>query len=306
MAANFFVVWLGPAEVSSFTGLHYARPPLVWLVLAASGPGNPASTGGCALKRQVRSRRQWIRRALRPMETGVPRMCRLAIVFALALAAYGGPARAAADPGVTVFPGMEIRQGSTTCTLGFVEVRLRIALATGQCNGAPTVTDSHGKVLGAVLAARRNGADDASAEAALAAVEYEVITLAADATVTDLLPTGRQLQSAPALRAEPVLPVCHFGISAGQACGRVSSVSNGRFAMSDMSADKRDSGGPVYTLTGDNRATIVGLFDATSKSAAEAESWQAVMQQLYVDLHSPGAPQLPPGIRMAGSHRQTS
>ena len=228
----------------------------------------------------------------------------MAIVFALAMVTVGVPAQASADTGVTVFPGMEIHQGGTTCTLGFVEVGLRIALTTSQCDDGSIVTDSHANVVGTVLMSRRNTADGAAADSPTAGVEYEVITLAANVTATDTLPIGRTLQSTPSLRAQTSLPVCHFGISTGQTCGRVGSVGDNRFAISDVSTDKRDNGGPVYTLTDNNRATMVGLFDATSKSAAQAQTWQAVMEQLYLDLRSPNAAQLPPGVHVAGTRIQ--
>lgn len=223
----------------------------------------------------------------------------MAIVFTLALLAVGASVRADADTGVTVFPGMEIHQGGTICTLGFVETRLRIALTTGQCDGGSTVTDSRDDVVGTVMLARRNVADATVADGSMAGVEYEVIRLDANATATDRLPTGRELLSMPDVRAQPALPVCHFGISTAQTCGRVSTVSNGRFVIQVASADKRDSGGPVYTLTDDNHAVIVGLFDAVSRSGPKAQSWQAVMQQLYVDLRSKGMPQPPSGVGVA-------
>jgi hypothetical protein len=226
------------------------------------------------------------------------------MVIAFALLAIGASTRADADTGVKVFPGMEIHQGSTICTLGFVEVRLRFALTVGQCDGGPTVTDSHGDVVGVVAQAHRNAADDTAADGSMAGVDYEVIKLDPNANPTDLLPTGRQLQSTPGLVAQPALPVCHFGISTAQTCGRVGSVSNGRFVIQDVPVDKRDHGGPVYTLTDNNRATIVGFFDAVSGSAPAAESWQAVMEQLYVDLRAPSSPQLPAGVRVAGWHQR--
>jgi len=221
------------------------------------------------------------------------------MVVALALLAIGASTRADADTGVTVFPGMEIHQGSTICTLGFVEVRLRIALTIAQCDSGPTVTDSHGDVVGVVVPTHRNAADDAATDGSTAGVEYELIKLAPNANPTDLLPTGRRLQSMPGSVAQPALPVCHFGISTAQTCGRVSSVSNDRFVIQDVPADNRDDGGPVYILTDNNRATIVGLFDAVSPSAPAAQSWQAVMEQLYTDLRAPTSPQVPAGVRMA-------
>lgn len=230
------------------------------------------------------------------MEAVSYRCGRYAIAFAFAVMVVGAPGRASADPGPTVFPGMEIRQGNTVCMVGMVEPRLRVALTSGQCaNGESTVTDHDGNVVGTVVLSRRQANDDAAADGAMSPVEYEVISLARAVTASDVLPTGRQLKSAPGLRAQPGLPVCQFRRSVGQRCASISSVSNGRFIIPDMAVDGRDFGGPVYALTDDNGAVIVGLFEGIWRSVPEMESWQAVMQQVYIDGRSLDQQQQPPG-----------
>ncbi len=49
-----------------------------------------------------------------------------------------------ADPGVVVYPGMEIHQDSNLCTLGFVDPAQRIAYSAGHCRGNGPVTDRNG------------------------------------------------------------------------------------------------------------------------------------------------------------------
>jgi hypothetical protein len=210
------------------------------------------------------------------------------IAFACAAIVVGlaAPGRAYAEADVQVFPGMEIHQGSTVCTLGMVQPSLRIALTSGECDGASVVTDSHGKVIGTVTTARHVTADGTGNDAggSKADIDYEVIGLADNADATDVLPTGRQLQSAPGLVALPTDAVCHFGISTGQTCGKVRSMTADRFVITGMAADDRDIGGPVYTVS-DSGVAIVGLLESTST----AESWQAAMQQLAADGRSPRA-----------------
>lgn len=239
-----------------------------------------------------------------PKEANRGRCCRLAVALALTLIFFGVPARANADPDITVFPGMQIHQGNAACMVGFVETRLRVALTTGQCDAGPLVTDRDRHPVGAVLLARKT-ADYDAADGAMLPVEYEVIVLASDVTATDLLPTGRHLHEVPALSAEQGLPVCQFRVSAGQKCGSVGSISNGRFAIADpnngKAVDNRDFGGPVYALTDDNSAAMVGLFEGIWKSAPELESWQAVMRQLYIDCRSRGAQQAPTQVRTVSS-----
>ncbi len=227
---------------------------------------------------------------------------RYCTAIAAAVTAVGivPPVEAAADSGVTAFPGMEIRQGSTVCTLGFVELSMRIGVTTGACDGGSIVTDNHGKVLGSVVTARRNATDAASTGGAVLDMEYEVIKLTDDVNATDVLPSGRRLESLPGSQASPGDRLCYFGISTGHSCGQVGSVSGGRFFFTDMAADPRDVGAPVYVMTDDGRAVIIGLLESASSSAATAESWQAVMQQLYLDARPPGQGQPPGTVRTAG------
>jgi hypothetical protein len=217
----------------------------------------------------------------------------LAIAVALTLFGVAAPVKAGADPAVTAFPGLEIHQGSTVCTLGFVELSLRIAMTTGECDGGSVVTDGHGKTLGTVVTARRAAeAPAAEGSAPNPNVEYEVVGLAEDVIASDTLPTGRQLLSKPGVVAQPAQAACHYGIATGETCGRVSSVNNDRMVITGMPADQRDIGGPVYELADDNHAVIVGLLEDVSNSTVTAESWPAAMQQLFMDTRAPGQPHI--------------
>lgn len=214
---------------------------------------------------------------------------RLVIGFALLVAsAVGIPvaAPARADAGATAFPGMKIHQGGTVCTLGFVEPRLRIGITSGQCDGGSIVTDDHQNVLGTVVVARYNSAGTAATGGP--GVEYEVIGLGDNVSASDVLPTGRQLQSRPGARAQLAGPLCHDGSATGQDCGHVDSVGRGWFGVAGVAARPGDFGGPVYALDGDDAAVMVGLFEGTGEPEARVESWQAVMQQLFIDVPVPG------------------
>jgi hypothetical protein len=217
----------------------------------------------------------------------VPR--HLLVAVAIFVVATSSPARAAAEPAASAAPGMEIHQGSTVCTLGFVEVSLRIAVSTGQCNGGPVATDAMGRTLGSVVQQRRAG-DAPVAGGTPTDLDYEIIGLDLGVDATDTLSTGRQLESKPGAAAEVSGTLCHFGSSSGESCGQVSSVSGGRFVLTGMTADERDIGGPVYSITDANHGAIVGLLESVSDSSATAESWQAAMQQLFLDTRSSGHP----------------
>ncbi len=67
-----------------------------------------------------------------------------------------------------------------------------------------------------------------------------------------------------------------------------------------MAVDNRDFGGPVYALTDDGGAVMVGLYEGMWEAAPELETWQAVMRQLYLDSRLPAAPQPPSELRLVG------
>jgi hypothetical protein len=241
------------------------------------------------------------------MEELGSRLRRLAIASTFTTMLFAAPGQAAADPGSTVFPGMEIRQGGTVCMLGLVEPRLRVAFTSGQCDGGQSVvTDRARKPIGSVVLGRRQADADSTADTSMLPVEYEVIAIAPDVTATDVLPTGRHLGSAPGVGAHPGMLVCQLRGATGQRCGSVSSVGNGRFAVTDMTADSRDFGGPVYALTDENHALIVGLVEGTLKASPQIESWQAVMAQVYIDSHTYTPQQQQPALRMIGRHTSSA
>lgn len=210
----------------------------------------------------------------------------LAVAAGAALAAAVTPAASAdsADKTVTVFPGMEIRQESTMCTLGFVDPVARIAFSAGHCRGNGPVTDRNGRLIGVVTTSRDNTPDGSVVRVEQVISDYETITLNADVAVNNLLPGGR------ALVADAVAPmvvgqqVCHFGIVTGESCGTVERINNGWFTMTNgVVSQKGDSGGPVYVPTGNGKAVMVGLFNSTWGRLPAAVSWQATGQQLRED-----------------------
>ena len=227
----------------------------------------------------------------------------LAAAAGAALAAAVTPAASAdsADRAVTVFPGMEIRQQSTMCTLGFVDPVARIAFSAGHCRGNGPVTDRNGRLIGVVTTSRDNTPDGSVVRVDQVISDYETITLNADVVVNNLLPGGR------ALVADSVVPmavgqqVCHFGIVTGESCGTVERINNGWFTMTNGVVSQRgDSGGPVYVPTADGKAVMVGIFNSTWGRLPAAVSWQATGQQLREDAGL-GASAVKPVINAAAS-----
>lgn len=208
----------------------------------------------------------------------------------LIVAAVAGPALAAmapvaaADGTVHVFPGMEIRQGTTVCTLGFIDAAARIGYSAGHCRGTGAVTDRDGRFIGVVAAARDNTPDGTVVRTDEVISDYESINLAPDVAISTSLPDGRQLVADPAAPLAVGQPICHFGVVSGESCGTVERVNNGWFTMNNgVVSQKGDSGGPVYTISSSGAALMIGLFNSTWGELPAAVSWQATGQQLRED-----------------------
>jgi hypothetical protein len=196
-------------------------------------------------------------------------------------------APAPAAPGALVFPGMEIRQGTNVCTLGFVDPQLRIAFTAGHCRGNGQVTDRDGNLIGTQSVFRDNTPNGATVDTNHQIADWEAITLAPDVAVNNVLPGGRQLIADPGIVPTVGLPVCHFGVITGETCGTVQAVNNGWFTMANgVVSQKGDSGGPVYNPTPDGRAAIIGMFNSTWGQYPAAVSWQAASQQAREDVIS--------------------
>ena len=98
-------------------------------------------------------------------------------------AALSAASIASADTVAVVSPGMEIRQGGTMCTLGFVDPVARVAFSAGHCNASGPVTDRNGRFIGVVTTARDNTPDGTVVRTDQVISDYETISLASDVTV---------------------------------------------------------------------------------------------------------------------------
>jgi hypothetical protein len=175
----------------------------------------------------------------------------------------------------TAFPGMMIRQGNTTCTLGYIDPVQRVAFSAGHCDAHPTVTDAAGRPIGTTSVSRDNTPDGAIVTTEQTIIDYEAIALAPDVEVNTALPGGRSLVVQPTAGLAPGRQICHYGAVTNETCGTVDRVFNGWFTMANgVLSQKGDSGGPVYTLEGD-RAVLVGLYNSTWGDFPAAVSWHA-------------------------------
>lgn len=207
---------------------------------------------------------------------------------AAALMAGRTAAVAAADP-VLVFPGMEIRQGGHVCTLGYVDPATRVGFTAGHCQGGGTVTDRDGNVIGDQAVFRSNTPNGANVATDQQIADYEAILLAKGVAVNNILPDGHMLAPNHGLDVHQGDAVCHFGISTGETCGIVERINNGWFTMTDGVASQRgDSGGPVYVVTADGPAVIVGIFNSLWGDFPAAVSWRSTVEQARTDLGMAG------------------
>ena len=220
-------------------------------------------------------------RSLKPLVVAAAVGAGLAAVFA--------PEVAADVSGVTVSPGMEIRQQSTVCTLGFVDPVARVAFSAGHCRGNGPVTDRDGRIIGVVTSSRDNTPNGTVVRVDQVISDYQTISLAPDVSINNILPGGRVLVSDPAAPLAAGQPVCHFGVVTVESCGTVERVNNGWFTMTNgVVSQKGDSGGPVYTLTANGDAVMIGIFNSTWGRLPAAVSWQATSQQVAADSAAVG------------------
>ena len=192
-----------------------------------------------------------------------------------------------ADPNVQVYPGMEIIQGTNVCTLGYVDPQARIAFTAGHCRGDGMVRDKAGNFVGNQALFRDNTPDGTTIDTNHQIADWEAISLAPDVQVNNVLPGGRPLVADPGIVPAPGLAVCHFGVVTAESCGTVQAVYNGWFTMTNgVVSQKGDSGGPVYVLTPDGRAAIIGMFNSTWGQFPAAVSWQVASKQASEDVIS--------------------
>jgi hypothetical protein len=206
------------------------------------------------------------------------------LAVAMLLSSFAvGPAHA--DPGALVFPGMEIRQDTNVCTLGFVDLQTRTGYSAGHCHGNGPVKDRDGNLLGYQTRFMDNTPNGATIATDHAITDWESIALVPEVAVNNILPGGRVLMIDPAVVPVAGERVCHFGVVSGESCGTVEAVNNGWFTMANgVVSQKGDSGGPVYVITDDGRAAIVGMFNSTWGQFPAAVSWQATDQQIRADV----------------------
>jgi hypothetical protein len=200
------------------------------------------------------------------------RMLAAAAAAIVALMLPSAPAQA--GPGVLVYPGMEVRQGTNVCTLGYVDPQNRI-------------NDRDGDLIGSQALFRDNTPNGATIDTNHQIADWEAISLSPAVNVNDILPGGRELIADPAIVPSVGLPVCHFGVITGESCGTVQAVYNGWFTMANgVVSQKGDSGGPVYNVTPDGRAAIIGMFNSTWGQYPAAVSWQSASQEAREDVIS--------------------
>lgn len=228
------------------------------------------------------------------------RLCGGLVVAALAAVALAPSALA---DGPLVFPGMEIIQGTQSCTLGFVDPDARFGLTAGHCamDTDGPVYDSAGNVIGVLVIAGSNLRDGDRIDGTKYVIDYEAIKFRNDVAINDILPNGIRLERGSGIQPHTGLPVCRNGVTTGESCGTVTTVNNGWFEIDGLPADHGDSGSPVYSITSPGHGAIVGIARGTTRSVetgvvqTTAISWSTVVNQLREDLEkAPDAPP-PPG-----------
>ncbi|OHT89172.1 Rv1815 family serine proteinase [Mycobacteroides saopaulense] len=213
----------------------------------------------------------------------------LVILTTLLMPASCLDATARADD-VLVYPGMEIVQGNTTCTLGYVDPKTRVGMAAGQCsvNSDGPVYDTNGNRVGEMVIAHSNWTDGSTVTGNVYMVDYEGILFDRSVPINDVLPNGIRL-SLDKIAPTKGLPVCRNGIGSGEACGQITWVNNGWFRVDGPPCDRGDSGAAVYSITSAGQGSVVGIVAAryTDNRSGEVQtlaiSWNTIVTQLRKD-----------------------
>ncbi len=191
-----------------------------------------------------------------------------------------------------VFPGMEIIQGTQSCTLGFVDPEARLGVTAGHCamDTDGPVYDSGGKAIGVLVIAGSNLQDGDRIDSSKYMVDYEAIKFRDDVAINDILPNGIRLERGSGIQPNTGLPVCRNGVTTGEACGTVTGIYNGWFEIDGLPADHGDSGSAVYSITSPGHGAIVGIARGTTTDVetgvvrTTAIAWSAVLNQLRGDI----------------------
>ncbi len=126
------------------------------------------------------------------------------------------PAPVAAAEGSLVYPGMEVRQGTNVCTLGYVDPISRVAFTAGHCRGNGPVGDRDGNFIGHLGSYQDNTPDGATVDTNHMISDWETVQLAGDVAVNNILPGGRMLVEDASVVPTQGAPVCHFGVVTGE------------------------------------------------------------------------------------------
>ncbi|MBA0045281.1 hypothetical protein [Mycobacterium sp. NPDC050853] len=228
------------------------------------------------------------------------RLCSALGAAALIAVASAPPALA---NGPLVFPGMEIIQGTQSCTLGFVDPDARLGLTAGHCamDTDGPVYDSTGNIIGALVIAGSNLRDGDRIDSSKYMIDYEAIKFRDDVAINDVLPNGIRLERGSGIQPHTGLPVCRNGVTTGESCGTVTTINNGWFEIDGLPADHGDSGSAVYSITSPGHGAIVGIARGTTRDVetglvqTTAISWSTVIDQLREDLEKSPDATPPPG-----------
>lgn len=186
---------------------------------------------------------------------------------------------ASAAGATKAYPGMEIRQGDTTCTLAFIDVGRRIAYSSGHCATDREVRDTLGRPIGVVAVVEHNRAGHSRTGPNDTIIDYEAIGLYSNVDVTNAIAPARTrpLIVEPGLKPRPGMKVCHRGVTTGRSCGTIDTVHDGWFRMKadGMTSQDGDSGAPVYTYTDANgtNPVIIGILRGKNGGRVHAVSF---------------------------------
>ncbi|NKY33974.1 hypothetical protein HGA13_12935 [Nocardia speluncae] len=201
-------------------------------------------------------------------------------VAAVAVATPGGAAAApaASAPGVTVYPGMEVRRSEivggkveiSRCTVGLTGMigTARYAVTAGHCYRNGVVTDKKSNPIGWYEFHR----PDEGLTFGFSLIRlYDGVGVAAS--------MGSFGLSSVDMKPQMDQEVCKLGATTGWSCGTLTEITKRYlYATHTLGAEGGDSGAVVYRQTSDGQAAFVGILvafdqDAGHSAVVEPADW---------------------------------
>ncbi|MFQ6392208.1 trypsin-like serine protease [Nocardia sp. KC 131] len=202
------------------------------------------------------------------------------ITAAVLTVSFGAGSPATAQSQLTAYPGMTIRTTDRICSVGATGHMgsAQYAVTAAHCfQQGERVFDKNGGFIGWF---EQSYGDDST----VANLGFALIRLANNVGLSASLGTfGIQSTSTDPFVGEGV---CHVGWATTWSCGTITELGESYF-VTDLSADRGDSGGIVYNQTSEGRAAFLGILIGGRESGGVIVETASYLRNT-IDAHATG------------------